>query len=88
MNQREKILEYIDEHGSITSLTAMRSLGIMRLASRINEIRESGVDIVSVYVSTQTRYDEPTHYVRYMRKERAIKEGWIKDGKQDTEGIV
>ena len=84
MNQREKILQFIDEHGSITALTAMRSLGIMRLASRINEIRESGVDIVSVYVSTTNRYNEPTRYVRYMRKERAVKEGLVKDGKQDT----
>lgn len=45
MTQNEQVLDYIRKHGSITALEAMRELGIMRLASRINELINLGVPI-------------------------------------------
>ena len=39
ITQREKIVAYIKEHGSITAREADRKLGVMRLASRIGELR-------------------------------------------------
>lgn len=44
MTQAEKILEYIEQNGTITQRDAYK-MGIYRLASRINEIRRDGANI-------------------------------------------
>lgn len=44
MTQCEKILNYIEEHGSIDARQAYK-LGIMRLASRISDLRVAGYKI-------------------------------------------
>lgn len=45
--QCELIHEYMKEFGSITALEAMVDIGCMRLASRISDLRRSGVAINS-----------------------------------------
>lgn len=45
--QCEKILRHLKDFGSITSQEATQEYGIMRLASRINDLRAQGVAIVS-----------------------------------------
>jgi hypothetical protein len=67
MKQTERILKYIDDFGSITSLEAMKDLGVMRLASRINDLRQSGINIITETEKGVNRYGEPTHYARYKR---------------------
>lgn len=42
-NQKEKILDYINKHGSITSYKAYLDLGITQLATRIKELKEKGI---------------------------------------------
>lgn len=44
--QCDLILRYMDEHGTITSLEAMKLFGCMRLASRISDLRKQGYLIV------------------------------------------
>ena len=63
--QNERILDYIEEFGSITSLEAMRDLGVMRLASRISDMRERGHNIVSDFVPVKNRFGETCHIKRY-----------------------
>ena len=67
MKQTQKILEYIDKFGSITPLEAMRDLGVMRLAARIQDIEHQGVPINSVIETGVNRLGEKTHYARYSR---------------------
>lgn len=43
--QTQKVLEYIETHGSIDAWRAMNELGIMRLASRISDLKAEGVPI-------------------------------------------
>lgn len=40
MTQTEKIIEYIQENGSITPLDALKEIGCMRLASRMCDIKK------------------------------------------------
>ena len=42
MTQTEKIIEYIQENGSITPLDALKEIGCMRLASRMCDIKKMG----------------------------------------------
>lgn len=40
--QQEKILTFLQNHGSITSLEAMQELRIYRLSARIKDLRDKG----------------------------------------------
>lgn len=64
-NQKERIVDYIKDFGSITHLEAVRDLGCQRLASRISELKKMGYPIVSEFETGKNRYGEPTHYKRY-----------------------
>ena len=63
--QSEKILKYIDDFGSITQLEAMNDLGVMRLASRISDLKKDGYPIESKVEAVKNRYGEICHIKRY-----------------------
>lgn len=63
--QTERILDYIDEFGSITQIEALRDLGIMRLASRISDLKKQGYPIRSEIETVKNRYGENCHIKRY-----------------------
>ena len=65
MTQNEKILAYIDNFGSITTMEAFTELGITRLASRIHDLTEEGHEFDKEMVSGKNRFGEPVHYMRY-----------------------
>lgn len=66
MTQNERIIRHLNEYGSITPLEALSEYGIMRLASRISDLRtRSGYDIRREMVEGRNRYGEPTRYARY-----------------------
>ena len=67
--QNERGLDYIDQFGSITQLEALRDLGVMRLASRISDLRGQGYPIVSETVSVENRFGEKCNIKRYRFKE-------------------
>lgn len=64
-NQEQRILKYIEDHGSITALDAMRDIGVMRLSSRISEMRRKGINIQQRKEQTENRYGERCNIVRY-----------------------
>ena len=63
--QNQRILDYIERHGSITALEAMRDIGCMRLAARIADLKELGYPIVSETVTVDNRYGEKCHVKKY-----------------------
>ena len=63
--QCNMIMAHIKKHGSITSLEAMTEYGIMRCASRINDLRRRGVQIVSEQVKGVNRDGKPMRYAKY-----------------------
>ena len=64
MKQKERIIEYLKKHGSITSMEAMRELGIMRLGARMFEIAED-YEVIRETEMAKNRYGEKTYYTRY-----------------------
>lgn len=72
LKQTELIIRHMRDYGSISSLTAMQEYGIMRLASRINDLRAQGYDIVSETKTGKNRYGENTHYAVYRLKEETV----------------
>jgi hypothetical protein len=64
MTQIQEILTHIKKHGSITTLEAFR-LGITRLASRVFEMKERGIDIRREMVTVLNRNGENCRVARY-----------------------
>lgn len=64
-SQNERIIDYINRFGSITQLDALRDLGVMRLASRISDLRRLGYPITSTIEHVKNRYGEKCHIKRY-----------------------
>lgn len=65
MNQRERILAYIDEFGSITPMEAFADLGITKLATRVSELDALGVKLHKEWEVGRNRYGKPVRYMRY-----------------------
>lgn len=65
MTQTEKILRHLEEFGSITALDAMNEYGIMRLASRISDLKKQGYPIKSDIEAVKNRFDETCYIKRY-----------------------
>ena len=66
--QRFRIMRHLKENGSITSLEALREYGIMRLASRIRELKQRGEPIVKTMRAAKNKYGETVHYAEYSLK--------------------
>lgn len=56
VKQTDRVLAYMQEVGSIIQLDALRELGVMRLASRISDLKRMGYPIVASTESVKTRY--------------------------------
>lgn len=54
-SQSLQVLEYIKEHGSITSLDAIRAIGCTRLSGRIYDLKKMGYDIDKTMQEVPTR---------------------------------
>lgn len=73
MKQTEKIARHLETYGSITSLEAMQEYGIMRLASRVSDLKKAGVAIRVEMVSGKNRFGEATSYARYWLGEKEVR---------------
>lgn len=63
--QAERIVQYMEEFGSITQFEALKDLGVMRLASRISDLKKQGIPIKSEVISVKNRYNEDCYIKRY-----------------------
>lgn len=63
--QAERVLAYIEQFGAITQYEAMQDLGVMRLASRISDLKKLGYPIKAEVVAVKNRFDENCHIKRY-----------------------
>ena len=68
-NQCEKIIKYINEFGSITTLDAFTDLGCTRLASRICDLKKQGYLFDKSFEKSKNRFGEDVTYIRYRLKE-------------------
>lgn len=67
MTQNERIIEYLNNYGSITPLEAFADLGVMRLAARIDELIKSGYPIEKKMETAKNRFGESVSYMRYRK---------------------
>ena len=63
--QAERVLAYITAFGSITQYEALQDLGVMRLASRISDLKKSGIPIQSKVIAVKNRFGENCYVKQY-----------------------
>lgn len=66
MTQSEMVLRHLQEHGSLSSLEAMKEYGIMRLGARIWDLRDMGYDIETQSKCSVNRFGVKTSYANYV----------------------
>jgi len=65
LNQRQRIINYIREFGSISSWEAYSDLGITQLGARIDQLKKEGYIFITKWESKLNRYGEKTDFKRY-----------------------
>ena len=65
MSDSEKILTYLQEHGSITSWEAIQHFRCTRLSGRIYDLRKRGFDITATTEESVNADGEKVRYSRY-----------------------
>lgn len=68
MTQCERILKYLDEHGSITTMEGMSKLRIANFTARVSDLRRDGVVLDVETVTQKNRYGDIVRFARYRRK--------------------
>lgn len=62
MTQQDQVLNHINTYGSITPLEALTRYGIMRLAARVKDLKDAGVNIY-----TEMKVHDGRRYASYRR---------------------
>lgn len=68
--QCERVKQYLLTYGEITQMDALYDLGIMRLASRVSEMRKSGEMITKITRTVKNRYGEQVRIAAYRLEEQ------------------
>ena len=63
--QKELILKYIKDFGSISSWDAYKDLGNTQLGTRIFELKQKGYVFTKERIKTKNRYGNDSHYDKY-----------------------
>jgi hypothetical protein len=63
MNQKEKVMEFLQHHGQINAVEAITYLRVYRLASIIHMLRQDGAKIISVPIQTDRQGSPPVNYI-------------------------
>lgn len=65
VTQCDRVIAYIKEFGSISTLEAFRDLGIARLASRIHDLKGQGYTFITETKTSKNRFGETTSFKVY-----------------------
>lgn len=63
--QCERIVDYINQFGSITTLQAFTDIGCTRLASRICDLKNQGYEFETEFEQSLNRFGEKVSYKKY-----------------------
>lgn len=64
-SQNQRLLVYLQDNDGITQIEALNDLGIMRLASRVSDLKRQGVPIKTRRKTIFNRYAEKCNVAYY-----------------------
>lgn len=68
VSQEQRILSYLKTHKGITQLDAYKYLGIVRLPSRIFDLKRKGYAIEDEFIDVENRFKEKCRVKKYYLK--------------------
>lgn len=71
-NQKQMIIMYMKQFGSITRLEAATKLFIMELSSRIGELEDRGWEFEKTSEAHKNTYGQIKHFTRYSIKKEGL----------------
>ena len=69
LSQKDKVLRHLKQVGPITPIEAFNDYAIMRLTSRICELKDEGHKIKSELISSKNRFGEKVSFSKYTLSE-------------------
>ena len=70
MTQKERILKWLNDNGSITRAEAFTELGIVEMPARICELKQMGYEFSRETIAKKNRYGENVCFTKYTLKGR------------------
>ena len=66
ITQADRVMKYMRDFGSISSLDAFKDLGVTRLAAVVHTLRHKNGHVINMVTETsKNRYGDPVRYGRY-----------------------
>lgn len=65
ISQKNRIIDYIKQFGSITSWEAYKELGVMQLGARIDQLKKEGYIFRTEWIQTKNRFGENVSFKKY-----------------------
>lgn len=66
--QKDRVLRYLKDYGSITSWEAIQQFGATRISAIIFNLKKEGYEFDEEWTSTKNRYGDSVSYKRYVLK--------------------
>ena len=66
----DRIMDYMERYGSITTYEAFLDLGETKLTTRISDLRRRGIEIEQKEETGKNRFGQPVRYMRYSLPEK------------------
>lgn len=66
MSQTERLLDYLQTHGTINPLESWQRLGIYRLSDTVHRLRKAGHKIRTDLVDVKNQFDEDCRVAKYV----------------------
>lgn len=66
--QCQMLLDYLQQHGSVTGLQALSELGIMNYKGRIHDLRKMGYTIRTDYITRMNAHGDVKTFAQYTLK--------------------
>ena len=63
--QKQRVIDYINKFGSISSWEAYSDLGITQLGARIDQLKKEGYNFKTEWESSKNKIGDKTEYKRY-----------------------
>lgn len=65
MSQKQRVLEHLQENGSITSMEAFRKLHVTRLSAVVFDLKKAGHKFETETIRGKNKFGEKTSYAKY-----------------------
>ena len=65
MTQVQRVKDFMEKNGSISSLEAINDLGVTRLAACIYKLKRMGIDVTKETAKSVNRFGDKVYFARY-----------------------